>query len=287
MNFSCHAEVFQLPHHRQYLIVSRNFMADTRTIWKNSFSTTAVPEWTCPTCEKGVLQALKKDYTVVESPSSKEARQHEAWEPEWISGHFTGLLKCSNEVCADRIVIVGEMSMTEEPDYEDEYEGSGYGFKVVEVLSPTYFFPHLKIFQIHTDVPDEIKDAINNSFKLYWVDTASCANKIRVVIELIMDEQKIQSTYIERRKRKIYSLHKRIEFFKVKKPDEGDLFMAIKWIGNSGSHKNEDLTKDDLLDAYEILSHVTSKLYEKTTKRIKQMTKKINKRKKPIGNKRT
>ncbi len=58
-----------------------------------------------------------------------------------------------------------------------------------------------------------------------------------------MDEQKIQSTYIERRKRKIYSLHKRIEFFKVKKPDEGDLFMAIKWIGNSGSHKNEDLTK--------------------------------------------
>jgi len=259
-------------------------MIDTRTIWKNPFKTTEVPGWTCPTCDKGILQASKKDFTVIESPSSVEAHSHEAWEPDWITGHFSGLLKCSNERCGDRIGIIGEMSMTDEPD--DDYDGSYFGLKFVEILNPTYFFPHLKIFQIHPDVPEEIKEAINNSFKLYWVDTASCANKIRIVVELIMDEQKIQSTYIERKKRKVYNLHKRIELFKSKKAEEADLFMAIKWIGNSGSHKGQDLTKDDLLDAYEILSHVTAKLYEKTSKRIKAITKKINLRKKPIGSRR-
>ncbi|TAF58759.1 MAG: DUF4145 domain-containing protein [Flavobacterium sp.] len=258
-------------------------MADTRTTWKNPFETTAVPEWTCPTCNKGVLKALRTDFTVIESLSSKEAREHPEWEPDWVSGRFTGLLKCSNKVCADTIIVSGEMSTKLEPDYDDEYEDIGYEYTSVELLTPTYFSPALNIFQIHQDVPNEIWEAIHNSFKLYWYDTASCANKIRVVIELIMDEQKVPNTYIERRKRKIYSLHKRIELFKIKKPDEGDLFMAIKWIGNSGSHKNEYLSKDDLLDAYEILSHVTAKLYETTTKRIKRMTKKINKRKKPIG----
>lgn len=259
-------------------------MIDSRTIWKTTFKTTEVPCWTCPTCEKGVLQASKKDFRIIESPGSIESHSHEAWEPDWISGYFSGFLSCSNERCGDRIAIIGEMSMTDEPD--DNYDMSYFGFKFVEILNPICFFPHLKLFKIHKDVPEEICQAINNSFKIYWLDTASCANKIRVVVELIMDEQKIQSTYIDRKKRKSITLHKRIELFKSKKAEEADLLMAIKWIGNSGSHKTEELTKDDILDAYEILSHVTTKLYEKTSKRIKAMTNKINSRKKPIGLKR-
>lgn len=70
-----------------------------------------------------------------------------------------------------------------------------------------------------------------------------------------------------------YTLHKRIERFKIKNPEQAESLMAIKWIGNSGSHTNRSLTKDDILDSFEILEHVTTKLYETDTKRITQLTK--------------
>ena len=63
--------------------------------------------------------------------------------------------------------------------------------------------------------------------------------------------------------------------------------MAIKWIGNFGSHASDLLTKDDVLDAYEILELVISKLYEREDSiRVKKLSKDIVKRKKPLGIKR-
>ncbi len=82
-------------------------------------------------------------------------------------------------------------------------------------------------------------------------------------------------------------LHKRIERFKIKNPEQAESLMAIKWIGNSGSHTSTSLTKDDILDSFEILEYVTTKLYETDTKRITQLTKQINKKKKPIGKAKT
>ena len=94
---------------------------------------------------------------------------------------------------------------------------------------------------------------------------------------------KISKTYVDKSKRKPLSLHKRIENFRTTHPREADLLMAIKWIGNSGSHTNEPLTKDDILDGFEILDHVTISLYETESIRINKLSKKINQRKKPIG----
>ncbi|QRR00803.1 DUF4145 domain-containing protein [Dyadobacter sandarakinus] len=115
------------------------------------------------------------------------------------------------------------------------------------------------------------------------MDTASCANKVRVVVEKMMDDLKIKKTYTSSRSRKSYSLHQRIEFFKTKYPQFADSVMAIKWIGNSGSHNNDPINKNDILDAFEILNYVLADLYETHKKRIHRLTKTINKRKKPVG----
>jgi hypothetical protein len=99
-----------------------------------------------------------------------------------------------------------------------------------------------------------------------------------------MDSKKIAKSYLDGNKRKEYKLHNRIELFKTSNPEEADSLMAIKWIGNSGSHKSDVLTKDDILDGFEILDHVTTKLYETESKKIKKLREQINKRRKPIGN---
>ncbi|TLX23535.1 DUF4145 domain-containing protein [Chryseobacterium indologenes] len=61
--------------------------------------------------------------------------------------------------------------------------------------------------------------------------------------------------------------------------------MAIKWIGNYGSHSSDTISKDDLLDSYEILEHVTENLYGKQLQRIERISKIINKKKKPLNTK--
>ena len=259
-------------------------MAITRTIWKNQFTVENVPSWTCPTCNSGSLIGDKKTIKVVESIDSKNGRKEDEWDPEWITGSFGGTLKCNNPKCGEAILIMGKMNV--EGDHEYDEQNGGWNFSYSEFLFPLAFIPTINIFPIHSDVPKDIKEAMMESFKIYWIDIASCANKIRIVIELIMDEQKIAKTYLQSGKRKGYSLHRRIELFKTTKPDEAELLMAIKWIGNSGSHINDDLTKDDILDAYEILEHVTTKLYEKDSHRLKKLSKSINKKRKPIGLKR-
>jgi hypothetical protein len=259
-------------------------MALTRTIWKNKFTIDNFPSWICPSCAKGILVGDKKSIKTVESFSSIEARNHDDWDPEWVSGSFGGTLKCNNSNCEEPILIIGKMDVVGEQEYDEQF--GDWNFTYSEFLFPIAFVPTLHIFSIHSDVPDEIRKAVIDSFKVYWIDISSCGNKIRKVIELVMDEQKVSKTFIDRGKRKGYTLHKRIEIFKVTKTEEADLLMAIKWIGNSGSHTNEELTKDDILDAYEILEHVITKLYEKDSNRLKKLSKTINKKRKPIGHKR-
>ena len=256
-------------------------MEITRTIFKNASQPKNIPDWTCPTCHKGVLKADIKNIKTIENALSLSFHDHDSWEPGFIKGIFVGILKCSNSTCNETVVITGDFYSDD--DYIFDPIDGGYSMISNKMLTPTCFNPPLHFFQINKDVPSNIQQEIINSFNIYWLDISSCSNKIRVAVELIMDDMKIPKTYLQSNKRRGYSLHKRIELFKVSKPEYAELLMAIKWIGNSGSHTGDSLTKDDILDSFEILEHVTTKLYETDTKRIAKVAKTINKRKKPIG----
>lgn len=255
-------------------------MAINRILWKNPFHLTQVPKWNCPTCSIGILK-LKEEYFIEkEAPSSLNDRKNEEWEPDWIYGVFSGILECNNQSCGDFISICGKMRANQQEEYYEELNR-------VEIFCHNYMYielaiPELNIFNIENDVPDNIKTAIRNSFKLFWTDNSSCGNKIRTVVELIMDDKKVKKTYMVKGKRKNYMLHNRIEQFKITNPLEAEYLMAIKWLGNSGSHTSDELTRDDILDGFEILELVTTKIYEKNTSRINLLSKKINKQKGPI-----
>jgi len=257
-------------------------MSINRQLFKNPFTLDSIPTWICPNCKIGVLEIDKKNIKIFESSASKSYHSHPAWEPTWINGGFLGFFKCSNSKCSEIVGIIGKMNVVEGQEFNEEYER--WDLVAFKELSPTQFCPQLDIFQINKDVPEKIKETILIAFNIYWTDLSSCANKIRVVAECIMDDMKVPKTYLDKGKRKGYSLHKRIEQFKKTNIEEAEHLMAIKWIGNVGSHQLENLTKEDILDGFEILELVTNKLYDKSTARIKKLSKKINKRKKPIGN---
>ncbi len=257
-------------------------MPVTRTIWKSPFTLENVPQWTCPVCHKGILKGDKTTIKVFENEASKRAHDNENWEPEWVSGSYIGHLICNNDSCGESIASIGIMMV--ESDYYFDKDGQEQ-YTYSQFLYPKSFIPALQPFKVSEEIPSLIRTAIISSFDIYWIDTSSCGNKIRVIAERIMDDQSIPKTYIDNhKKRRSYPLHRRINFFEKIHPNEARLLMAIKWIGNFGSHQSESLTLDDLLDAYELLEHVTNSLYaRKEAERIKRLSKEILKRKKPRG----
>ena len=135
--------------------------------------------------------------------------------------------------------------------------------------------------------PADIKDEVRAASSLYWSDVSASANRIRTAVEKILDHKKIkrskkiQSGKNAGKNRRL-SLHERIELFKQKDSDLAATMLAIKWLGNAGSHTS-DLNEKDLLDAFELLEHVIEELFVEKLKKIRSITKKINKKKGPVN----
>ncbi|UBI32352.1 DUF4145 domain-containing protein (plasmid) [Acinetobacter variabilis] len=60
-----------------------------------------------------------------------------------------------------------------------------------------------------------------------------------------------------------------------------DYLMAIKWLGNSGSHDLEEITLQDIMDVYEIMEFVLRNLYGNVQNTL-QKAQLINQKKGPL-----
>lgn len=249
-----------------------------KELWlSNSFLLGETTKWQCPTCGKGVLKSEKRKTLQEETFDSKKDHTHPDWEPEFALFRYTAILTCTNSACNDIVVCAGDGGYT---TVEDEH-GNDHP---IEEFHPVLFHPPLYIFQIPTSCPKLVREEIVKSFSLVWTDLASSANKIGIAVERIMNDKKIKQIKIitsgGRRKRKGLSLHQRIDGeFRSRYPDIADQFLAVKWIRNAGSHAEVSISKNDVLDAYEILEHALEELYEERSKKIKKRTKEINKAK--------
>lgn len=245
-----------------------------KDIWlKSSFTKKNLPDWTCPHCSKGILKG--DTFKHEETALSRSWHSEEDWYPEFVQYSFTGSLVCSS--CKEFVAFLGKG----EEEFHQYYDGNlqKYVEENYSLFYPKFFHPTLQLFKIAEECPKEIEESINDSFALYWNDLGSCANKIRVSLELLLNKFNIKKTFInQHRKRQRLSLHKRIEEFKKIKPDIAELLLAIKWIGNTGSHIGE-LEKIDILETYEMLELALNKLYDNKEDELKKMAKEINKRK--------
>lgn len=231
-------------------------------------------EWPCPNCNNSALKIDKEKFHSTETTESKKAREHEYWEYEWISLIFSGILECN---CGEIVTMTGYGNVEHEHYYDqvtDEYHEGLY-----EEFTPTFFHPTLHVFHISDNCPELVKNEIIDSFKLFWFDLPSCANKVRTSLELLLNEEKVNKTIATKKgSRRRLKLHERIIEYKKKNSQVADFLLAIKWIGNTGSHIGT-LDRNDLLDAYELLDFSLSKLYDNKETELEKLQKEINKRK--------
>lgn len=249
-----------------------------RKIFKAVFYKSGLTMFYCPTCGKGFLKVKKDTFHYQETRDSVKAHQHEAWDSEWVDYIYSCLFECTNTACKDTVSGSGVGSVMQDYYYDDEgktnYEYSDY-------FRPQYFIPHLKFFKVPKNTPESVVNEINKSFSLLFINPSSSANHIRAALEHLLTHLKIKRFMTANGRRKYLSLHKRIGLLPKKYDHIKDLFFAVKWLGNAGSHSSFEVRLDDVLDSYELMSEVLEDIFSKNRDKVKSLAKKINKRKGP------
>ena len=249
-----------------------------RKVFKLPFTRVAIQDWQCPTCQKGLLRIKEGTYFSEETSLSKKAHDHEAWDPDWISSVYSCLLECSNNSCKETVSNIGKGFV----DWDIEHDEHGYPEQVYgDFFKPLFFHPHLKLISVPENTPDEVKKKLNDSFQLFFSSPSAASNHVRAAIESLLNNLNVNRYRVSNGKRRLINLHQRIDLLPAKYAELKDLLIAVKWLGNAGSHSGKELTADDVMDAYEIMEHILSEIYENKSTKLKALAKKVNKAKGP------
>ncbi|WP_162998162.1 DUF4145 domain-containing protein [Brevundimonas lutea] len=240
--------------------------------------------WLCGRCQEGRLRLPDKD---VQSSMTADTQLvfHEDWfDHDDVVSQFTALMTCDNVRCADPVAVSGKTQAEHFQVDWDEYD-------VIHTWTVEAVTPAPLPFPLPAATPDAVKQRLRSACQLLWSDHDAAGNKIRQAVEALLDDQKVRKAVAvpgaagSAGRRQSLTLHKRIEAFSIKNPEVGDHLMAIKWIGNAGSHAGQPLTRDDVLDALEIMEVAIDDLYVRTRATLGARVRRILKAKKPVRRK--
>lgn len=254
-----------------------------RTAWMLPFSMKKSPELICPTCAKGLLHIKKESFYKEEPLHSKMGRDHDEWEPDWVSYVYSCLFVCTNDRCKEIVSSSGIGRVSGFTWYDEENDEMVEDY--AETFSPKFFEPCLMPFDIPTKCPKSVYEPLCESFRLFFCSPSAAANNVRIAIEELLTALNVKRFNIVKGKRKFIILHRRIDLLPQKYANLKELILAIKWLGNAGSHGNSGgqgiITPDDVMDSYELTEHILQEIYAPKAKKLKALAKRVNKNKGP------
>ncbi|MCX7089484.1 MAG: DUF4145 domain-containing protein [Methylococcales bacterium] len=229
-------------------------------IWKQSIGKNSCPKWPCPICQIGTLSLVKDSLIYRETIESKRKGRlsDDLFDHcDTTTYAFTAWAECKQSKCKQLFSISGKGDLKPVQDYEGGIEFEKYFF-------PLVCFPMPDMINFPAKCPQKVEEELRAAFAVFWLDHNACANKIRVALENLMDHIGVHAP----------NLHQRLEIFAKENLTMTDKLMALKWLGNSGTH-GEKVTKDDLLSALEIFEHVLIELIDKRSDSINEKTQKL------------
>jgi hypothetical protein len=227
------------------------------------------PHVECPVCAVGALVPSFLKHT----PSAASMAIYDAsGDAERIVGQFHGVLDCTFPQCGEHVTVAGDLEVS----YDVTDEGRTKEF---EFFRLRYAAPALTLIKPPPGAPDKIVAAIRSASSVLWVDPNAAANRLRVATDELLTAQKVRRTTINKAgKREPLRTHARIETFRKTRQKAGDALLAVKWIGNVGSHDSE-LSTSDVLNGASMLGYALRLLYDKTDVEIEREVRKVNARK--------
>jgi hypothetical protein len=216
---------------------------------------------------------IKGSFKCQEDACSKRLSDTPNYDPEEISGQFVCLLQCTRASC-EACAVSGRYSVARD---ETGYYNS---CKPLSITPPPALIP------IPDNCPKAVREETEAALMLFWCDDAASLNRIRNALELLLDDLKIprgKNDHVAK-KRKRLNLHQRIELLEQKRPKLKEIcarMMAVKHLGNAGSHSGDKVNREDVFDGLDILERVLHDMYSIHEGELAKMVRQINKRKGP------
>lgn len=188
----------------------------------------------------------------VHSDAATEKSSSEEWfEPEYSRYVFTGILSC--EHCLEKVVVSG--TGTTEEDYGED------GREYYTLLTPKFFQPSLRIIEpnVSKDMPAEVLMYLEKAFQIFWCDADSCVNRLRTVVEYLLDGLGISRTDTKGLR---LSLASRLNLLAEPKHVEvKDALTSLRHMGNDGSHGSVGIERSELLLAFSVVNYCLERLF--------------------------
>lgn len=252
--------------------------------FKRKFTLNDSVTYLCPTCNDFTLQLQPQKFHSEDTSGTKKMQaSDDYYEPEYFSCVFSAVFICKNSKCKESVVCLGDGYV----DFDEGVDSYGdYDRSYFNVYVPKVFMPTIHFFNIPEDCPESVKKPLIEAFSLTLKSPSSAANKVRAAIENLLTIFDVPETKIKEGKTTFLSLHNRIEKAKDYHPSLAELeklFLAIKYLGNAGSHSLSNITVEDVFNAYEFINHILDEIYL-PKQNLQALAQKIIDQKGPISN---
>lgn len=231
----------------------------------------------CPECNRHSL-FLKPDlWFENQTVASKKEMEKEYADYENFIKHFHAVYECCNKECGEKVFVAGVGIL----DLEHNDGNEPNEPEIIELYIPKFVQPSVNFFEMPVKTPNTVKESIKNAFEVVFYSRDFAANKMRTALEHLLTFNDIE---IKDKKGSHLNLHARIEkihttnaLYKFK-----DELLAIKWIGNAGSHggREERISLDIILSQFKIMENILKEIYG-DNKNLREIISKINKLRRP------
>lgn len=231
-------------------------MAAQRDLWGPHYFDEGLPELPCPKCTRGnvilVAGSLRKG-----EPTYSKRIDREDLHPLAETIRFSCMLVCDVEHCGEIVNVHGNIEQIQVYDYRGIPD-------YCSALVPKSMYPAPPLAAIPDGMPVGLIKELRVAFQLFWVDLGSCANRLRIFVERLLDHYEVPAG----------RLNNRIEDFKAIDPEHAETFEALRHVGNVGSHEGE-ARHGAVLDAFEILQDALAELFGGRRRRIETLRRRL------------
>ena len=214
---------------------------------------TGFPRPLCPVCQEGHLRFANPSET--QNAESLHAQDNEAWEADWIFGTFVATAECENNKCQQIVQALGNYRV------DTAMTPRGYNEQYSVYYTITTLSPPLVLMRLPESTPEEVRKGVERASAVLFLDPGLAGTALRAAVERFLTTEGISA---KRSSGGFKNLDERIRDWKQASPNRAgvaDLLLAVKWIGNAGSHEVSDVSVKEVLDGVEILDEAFHRLF--------------------------
>lgn len=221
------------------------------------FQKDAMPDWRCPKCNRATLVPVPKSFKELRTARVHQlvARQG-GLAPDDEEFVFTCLLVCSQKNCLQPVSVSGDGYL--EQEWSGRYNEDSY---YVSIYRPRHFYPPLSLFTPCDQYPDKIKEQLRELSAQLPGNPQAAVNALRTTLEIVLDNFDVP----RKENNRYLSLDNRIKRIPTPYHYVQMGFMAMKWLGNTGSHNLQPVSPEDVEGACNMLDDFLQRIYRQPT----------------------